>query len=302
MAAYKDKPADKLLGEDDTEWTDASKWSGGNVGGTLTDAAKEKWQKVWKTAWTIGDYYIPNDDFNNYVTNGYTNLTNDKFVRTAEMDDRDYKAYTGDEGAIAKNRVYERYNTNVIISEGATVSNYAYGGGKGKAGEALSGGIYGTTYIALLGGKVEKDIYAACTSGQVVDVFGVGAYDSNSNPKGFTASANAYIQGGSVRNVYGAGWKGNVGSETIDGETHVVIGLAEEYIVTDSLKLLENSISKHSFVHSDRIAFQVDTMAFHEQSSCPSFHASFWNKMGCIENHVIELQLVHFNLFLQQRP
>ena len=101
---------------------------------------------------------------------------------------------------------------------------HAYGGGKGKAGEALSGGIFGTTYIALLGGKVEKDIYAACTSGQVVDVFGVGAYDSNSNPKGFTASANAYIQGGTCRNVYGAGWKGNVGSETLDGETHVVIG------------------------------------------------------------------------------
>ena len=224
MQAYSGGPADKLLAEDETEWKNSDRWVDGIVGGTLTSTYQEKWKNVWKTAWTIGDYYIPNDDFNNYVTNGYTNLTNDKFVRTAEMDDRDYKAYTGDEGAIAKNRVYEKYNTNVIISEGAYVGNYAYGGGYGKAGEALSGGIYGTTYIALLGGKVGKDIYAACTSGEVVDVFGVGAYNSESNSKGFTASANAYIQGGTCRNVYGAGWKGNVGSETLDGETHVVIG------------------------------------------------------------------------------
>ena len=222
MIAYASKPADKLLEEDDTGWTNSDRWTNGIVGGTgtLTPEYQTEWQKVWKTAWTIGDYYIPSDSYGNYVTNGYTNLTNGEFVRTAKMDDRDYTGYTDEEKA---KRQY-RYNTNVIISEGATVSNYAYGGGKGKAGEALSGGVFGTTYIALLGGKVEKDIYAACTSGQVVDVFGVGAYDSNSNPKGFTASANAYIQGGSVRNVYGAGWKGNVGSETIDGETHVVIG------------------------------------------------------------------------------
>ena len=217
MIAYASKPADKLLEEDDTGWTNPDRWTNGIVGGTgtLTSDYQTEWQKVWKTAWTIGDYYIPTDAFDNYVSNPNTNLTKSDFVREAEIDDR-----KDTEGT----QRYKRYNTNVIISEGATVSNYAYGGGKGKAGEALSGGIFGTTYIALLGGKVEKDIYAACTSGQVVDVFDVGAYDSNSNPKGFTASANAYIQGGSVRNVYGAGWKGNVGSETIDGETHVVIG------------------------------------------------------------------------------
>ena len=225
MMAYAPKPADKLLGEDDTEWTDPDKWVDNNVGGTLTEKAKEEWKNAWKAAWTIGDYFIPNDNYDNYVENGRTNLTNTKFVRPAEMDDRDYTGYAEEE----KNKRQNRYNTNVIIHEGATVGTnvhggYAYGGGYGKAGAGLSGGVFGTTYIALLGGTVIRDIYAACTSGEVVDVFGVGAYNSESNPKGFTASANAYIQGGTCRNVYGAGWKGNVGSETLDGETHVVIG------------------------------------------------------------------------------
>ena len=215
MQAYSEGPADKLLTEDETEWTDPDKWDGGK----LTDEAKAEWQNVWKTAWTIGDYFIPNATYNNYVENEKTNLSNTEFVRPAEMDDRDYTGYSAEEKA---KRQY-RYNTNVIINPGATVGNYAYGGGYGKAGEGLSGGVFGSTYVALLGGTVKKDVYAACTSGEVVDVFGVGAY-SSSNTKGFTASANAYIQGGTCRNVYGAGWKGNVGSKTLDGETHVVIG------------------------------------------------------------------------------
>ena len=220
MIAYKSKPAGKLLEEDDTEWTDPNRWVNGEVGtGTLTPEYQTKWQKAWKAAWTIGDYFIPNDNYDNYVVNenNYTNLSN-PLVRLAEMDDRTDRP----------TKIY-KYNTNVIIHEGATVGTnahggYAYGGGYGKAGAELSGGVFGTTYIALLGGTVIRDIYAACTSGEVVDVFGAGAYNSSSNPKGFTASANAYIQGGTCRNVYGAGWKGNVGSETLDGETHVVIG------------------------------------------------------------------------------
>ena len=224
MMAYKSKPAGKLLEEDDTEWTEPDRWNGEVGTGTLTPEYQTKWQKAWKAAWTIGDYFIPNANYDNYVENDYTNLTNTKFVRPAEMDDRDYTGYTEEE----KNKRQNRYNTNVIIHEGAIVGTnahggYAYGGGYGKAGAELSGGVFGTTYIALLGGTVIRDIYAACTSGEVVDVFGVGAY-SNSNPKGFTASANAYIQGGTCRNVYGAGWKGNVGSTAFDGETHVVIG------------------------------------------------------------------------------
>ena len=132
----------------------------------------------------------------------------------------------------------------------------AYGGGYGSAEEERSGDVYGHTYIALLGGTVKKDIYAAGTAGNVSDIFGVGAYyyntenadDPKNNPYGFTSSTTAYIKGGTCRNVYGGGWEGNVGShpgkpaETdnegnvttpadpnytgndIPGETHVVIG------------------------------------------------------------------------------
>ena len=87
--------------------------------------------------------------------------------------------------------------------------------------------MYGTTYIALLGGTVGKDIYAAGTSGSVYNIFGAENY---------TASANAYIKGGTVRNVYGGGWRGSVGyhrgaignvannTSDKDGEVHVVVG------------------------------------------------------------------------------
>ena len=62
-----------------------------------------------------------------------------------------------------------KYHTNVHINEGATVWNYAYGGGMGdsikvKQGILGSGDVYGSTYIDLLGGTVAKDLYAAGTS------------------------------------------------------------------------------------------------------------------------------------------
>ena len=231
MNTYKNQPADKLLTEDETEWNDTDRWEDGTPGGTLKEAYQDKWKTVWKTAWTIGDYYIPNDGYSNYVDNQYTNLTNAAFVRTAEMDDRDYKNYSDTEKA---KRQY-LYNTNVIINKGATVGGYVYGGGLGDSKTPLSGGIYGSTYVAVLGGTVAKDVYAAGTSGSVSDVFGVGAYNSESNTKGFTASANVYVMGGTVRNVYGGGWEGHVGhhegaisastSGDRNGETHVVVGV-----------------------------------------------------------------------------
>ncbi|MBR6032603.1 MAG: hypothetical protein IKP36_11710 [Bacteroidaceae bacterium] len=190
----------------------------------------------WIDAWTLGDYYTPDPAaagglFSDYLDNSYTNLNNSRVVRTAEMDDRDYSAYSEPEKA---KRQY-RYNTNVIINEGAYVGNYAYGGGLGNTGTLRPGDIWGSTYIALLGGEVKKDIYAAGTVGGVGDFFGrAGAYDADTNPGGFTASANAYIQGGTVRNVYGGGWRGSVGlhdgtidsspADDIPAETHVVIG------------------------------------------------------------------------------
>ena len=199
------------------------------------------WAEAWKNAWTLGSYYTPGADENDededeitdeylytdYVGNTATNSTNVK-ART-ELDAKT-AALLGDGSG--------KFNTHVIINEGATVKNYAYGGGLGVANIDNSGDVWGTTYIALLGGTVRKDLYAAGTRGGVYNAFGA---------EGFTASANAYIQGGTARNVYGGGWKGSVGkhkkivtkngvsvevdaniddspANDILGETHVVIG------------------------------------------------------------------------------
>jgi len=102
-----------------------------------------------------------------------------------------------------------KYNTNVHIHKDATVANYAYGGGLGDKDIANSGDVYGTTYIDLLGGTVNKDIYAAGTTGSVMDYYKVG-----SGTDGFTAGTTAYVAGGTCRNVYGGGWKGSVGKHT----------------------------------------------------------------------------------------
>ena len=149
---------------------------------------------------------------------------------------------TGLDNALAVARYDgKKYNTNVLINQGADVCGYmyngslsgayAYGGGLGDANTANTGDVHGTSYIALLGGKVTKDLYAAGTVGSVNNKFNV-ATDDFDNP--FIASANAFIEGGTARNVYGGGWQGSVGyhsgaiSETttgdILGETHVIIG------------------------------------------------------------------------------
>lgn len=187
--------------------------------------------KHWKVGWHLGGGYDKENEVNAaftdaetlststfYVTNKYTNLDNPLVTPRAEFGNK-------------------KFNTNVIINKGAYVGNYAYGGGLGHNNIEQSGNVYGTTYIALLGGTVSKDIYAAGSSGTVFDLFGVGAYDETNNPHGFTASTTAYVEGGTCRNVYGGGWEGNVGRHTgttkdpnstegdIPGETHVVIGL-----------------------------------------------------------------------------
>ncbi len=184
--------------------------------------------KHWAEAWKLGTGYDPaNIDFSSeistYATNAATNLSN-PLARTAEMDDRAVKNY--------------KYNTNVIINEGAEVAGYAYGGGLGA--DAV---VSGTTYIAMLGGNVTKDVYAAGTSGAVEDEFDAG---------NFTASANAYIRGGKVRNVYGGGWMGNVGhhageiydstEDDILGEAHVVIGDVNGTSLTDGQPAILRSV------------------------------------------------------------
>ena len=217
------------------------------------DITKAADLKQWQESWSIGGGLDGFKDENNdgiidefkdkatlststfYTTNTYTNLNNPLVTPRKEFGNK-------------------TFNANVIINQGAYVGNYAYGGGLGSSNLPQSGDIYGTTYIALLGGEVKKDIYAAGTTGGVYDEFGVMA-KSESNPNGFTASANAYIEGGTARNVYGGGWEGNVGKHTkfiqqdnntieitagttddiqndIPGETNVVIGIRPELVTT----------------------------------------------------------------------
>ena len=215
------------------------------------DDYNNHWADVWKAAWTLGGGLDPENfaitaDGTSYQNNAKTNLTN-ALARTAEMDDRETKTY--------------KYNTNVIIGKGAYVGNYAYGGGLGKEGTGMtgSGDVYGTTYIALLGGTVNKDVYAAGTLGAVKDEFGVGS---------FTASTTAYIAGGTARNVYGGGWKGDVGYTTMTisndektatfdnenerpGETHVVIGVrpdqTDEKLVSELTKVKGTEATKDDY-------------------------------------------------------
>ena len=158
--------------------------------------------------------------------------------------------------AIARNG--KKYNTNVIINQGADVCGYmyngslsgayAYGGGLGDANTPNTGDVHGTTYIALLGGTVTKDIYAAGTVGSVNNKYNVAKDDFD---KPFKASANAYIEGGTARNVYGGGWRGSVGyhAGAIDatttgdvlGETHVVIGKKDGTSFIDGLPAIERN-------------------------------------------------------------
>ena len=228
-------------------------YGGGEAGGVMSAESVQKYvtalkpekdeqgndmtDEKWQAAWTLGGGYDPDmASFPGtfaYADNIATNLQN-PIARVAEIDDRSDTQGTPR---------FKKYNTNVIINEGAYVGNYAYGGGLGKADDTFisSGDVYGTTYIALLGGKVNKDLYAAGTMGTVYNLFGAD----------FTASANAYIKGGTCRNVYGGGWAGSVGYHTgdisaatttdIPGETHVVIGDINGTSFTNGIPAIERN-------------------------------------------------------------
>ena len=151
-----------------------------------------------------------------------------------------------------------KYNTNVRINQGADVCGYmyagslsgayAYGGGLGDANTPNTGDVHGTTFIGLFGGKVTKDLYAAGTVGSVNNRYNV-ATDDFGNP--FVASANAYIEGGTARNVYGGGWQGSVGyhpgaisaspAGDILGETQVTIGKLDGTSFIDGIPAIERN-------------------------------------------------------------
>ena len=236
MKTYQTKPSAQIA-RDDPKWSNPGRWNGEVGSGTLKTQYADEWKKDWKNAWALGSYYSPNASFDNYLKNDDTNLSDKSIVRRAEMDDRKDKTY--------------KYNTNVIVKTGAQVEGYLYGGGLGDGKTPMTGDVYGTTYVALLGGRVLKDIFAAGTSGAVYDLF---------QAKNFIASSNVYIEGGSLRNVYGGGWEGNVGYHQgidvngkyyamagpvdgdVEGETHVVIGIHEDQ---------KNSVEGYGFLKGD---------------------------------------------------
>lgn len=138
----------------------------------------------------------------------------------------------------------KKHNTNVLIYKGATVEGYAYGGGRGYDNENFGDGdVNGTTYIALMGGTVKKDIYAAGTIGAVLDEFG-GLNDYLGNP--FVADATAYIAGGSTRNVYGGGWKGSVGKhKKKEGDVWVDAAISD---IPDGTNVIDIPGTTHVYV------------------------------------------------------
>jgi hypothetical protein len=201
---FENAPSPDIIAED-------SKWA---------TASTEDWRKAWKAAWSLGDYFTPTGNWtdDNYAGNTYTSLAH--VSKRAELDDKTAAQLDGE----------KKHNTNVLIKEGAVVEGYAYGGGLGSSSVSGSGDVYGTTYIAVLGGEVKKDVYAGGRAGGVDNLFGVNDFAGHK----FVASANAYIMGGTARNVYGGGYEGDVGyhagSILADYSTdrpalsHVVIG------------------------------------------------------------------------------
>ena len=194
----------------------------------------------WDASWPQGGNYTPSDN-NHYWQSSKVNLKN-PLVRRCEVEDRRFPGVSDADKALVANK----NNANVIINQGAKVNNYAYGGGYGAAAT-----VSGTTYIALLGGEVQKDIYAGGTSGSVADIFNAGTY-SSTNPSGFVANATAYVESGTVRNVYGGGWRGSVGyhngeisniaNDDRDGEAHVVIGKQNGTSYTDGIPSITRNV------------------------------------------------------------
>jgi len=205
---------------------------GGGFGGmVLNKASVDKWKES-------------EADMDLNLGNGYTDLGLYVAPAAANATDEEKAVVADKEAELASlttvNGLGELTNTNVNIHRGGYVGNYCYAGGLGAPAT-----VSGTTYVGLYGGEVKKDIYAGGTSGAVEDKFNVGAY-SATNTNGFTAGTNAYIVGGTCRNVYGGGWEGSVGhhegglSDSADGdipgETHVVIGIRPDQTADNLLE------------------------------------------------------------------
>ncbi len=194
-------------------------YGGGENGQVLNTASVAKWKTTQTNLYTYLD---------GYTDNGLAESTPANSNKLHDVDDSRP----------------QYYNTNVHIKQGATVARYCFGGGLGHDYIKHSGNVYGTTYIDLLGGTVNYDLYAAGTTGSVKDSLNVGTGT-------FTASSTAYIEGGTARNVYGGGWKGSVGqhlgtiatsyTSDIPGETHVIIGKKNGTSFLDGIPAIERN-------------------------------------------------------------
>ena len=111
------------------------------------------------------------------------------------------------------------HNTSVRIHQGGEVTGYAYGAGRGS-----NSVVSGSTNGEVLGGIVSRDFYAGGEGGAVCDHYAL---------RNFTATANLYVESGSVRNCYGGGYLGDVGyhdliehdlDKDVLAESHVVVG------------------------------------------------------------------------------
>ena len=195
MNLFKDQPSPQIAAQD-KYWKQHASEITSEVSATAT-AALNRWHKDWIDAWKIGSYYNPDGNWDKYAQNEATSLAH--FSNRPELDDKTAAQLDG----------AKKHNTNVIVNPGAIVEGYAYGGGLGDASVAQTGDIYGSTYIAVLGGEVKKDVYAGGRAGGVDNLFDATDFAVSSNK--FVATANAYVQGGTARNVYGGGYEGHVG-------------------------------------------------------------------------------------------
>lgn len=124
------------------------------------------------------------------------------------------------------------YNTNITIPTGATVQN-VYAAGYGSAAT-----VSGSTHVDLTGGTITEDIFGGGEEGnveqQTSSTLGTGTAPENQAGNIFTY---LNIQGGKVRNVYGGGYNGNVGTSatnTAIEQTRVEIG-ADALLASDPL-------------------------------------------------------------------
>ncbi len=232
-------------------------YGGGQLGRVMNKKSVDAW-KAQTDADATAAYTTALAAWNELSESDKSTTPKPQEPQTIDLSLGDDYTDTGLDNNLAVARNGKKYNTNVIINQGADICGYmyggslsgayAYGGGLGDENTANTGDVHGTTYIALLGGKVTKDLYAAGTVGSVNNKYNV-ATDDFDNP--FIASANAYIEGGTARNVYGGGWEGSVGyhagaisaSTTGDilGETHVTIGKINGTSFIDGIPAIERN-------------------------------------------------------------